>query len=223
MKIGLIVECAPGGVEDAVCPKIVELLAAECKLKIDAPLIRTMVGKKSLILDCAATARGLLSDGCNRVVILWDDNPPWTQDKDFSKPRCWHFERAGIQERLEAAELPTDKAGLVCIEREFETILIHDTDLLGAVISPSEEHPAKIKKVTNPLAIQRPKKWLERQFRVHKSRYNEAVVAKKFAENLNNLNALKRCDIFRRLAEKILGQMPKGWDPYTYVPRGPKR
>ena len=41
--------------------------------------------------------------------------------------------------------------------------------------------------------------------------------------HLNNLNALKRCDIFRRLAQKILGQMPQGWDPYVYVQRGPKR
>ena len=111
---------------------------------------------------------------------------------------------------------------MVCVEHEFETILMHDHDLLSAVVSPGKEHPAKIKKIKDPLAIDDPTGWLERCFRKHKSRYNKAVVARKFANHLTSLDALRRCDIFRRLAEKILGQMPDGWKPYDYVPRGPR-
>ncbi len=222
MKVGLIVECAREGLEDCVCPKILHLLAVECKIEITYA-IRTMSGKGSLIQDCAATAGALLSKGYDRVVIIWDENPPWTEDKAYADDRCWHFERDGIRRRLEAAEIPLEKVGLVCVEHEFETILMHDTDLLRAAISPGEEHSAKIKKVKRPLSIDDPTDWLERQFRKHKSSYNKAVVAKKFAKHLCRLDDLKRCEIFRRLAERILGLMPAGWDPYVYVPRGPKR
>ena len=222
MKVALIVECARDGLEDSVCPKILQLLAVECKVEIKYA-IRTMSGKGSLVQDCAATAGALLSKGYDRVVVVWDENPPWTEEKAHAEDRCWHFERDGIRARLEAAEIPLDRVGLVCVEHEFETILMHDTRLLRAVISPGEEHPAKIKKVNRPLSIDNPTDWLERQFRKNKSSYNKAVVAKKFAKHLTDLRELKRCDIFRRLAEKILGQMPQGWEPYDYEPRGPKR
>jgi hypothetical protein len=117
-----------------------------------------------------------------------------------------------------------EKVGLVCVEHEFETILMHDGDLLRSVVPRSREHPAKkLKTIKYPLAISRPTAWFERKFREGGSPYNKAVVAKKFAANLDRLDALKRCNIFRRLAQEILGQMPQGWDPYVYVPRGPKR
>jgi hypothetical protein len=223
MKVGLIVECAPQGLEDVVCPKILDLLAAECKVKIERS-IRTMIDKKLLILDCAATARALFSDGCDRVVILWDENPPWTPEKDIAAKRCWRHERDAILAELKKArDIPLAKVGLVCVEHEFETILMYDTDLLRAVVSPSKEHPAKVKKIPNPLAFDDPTAALRKLFDRHNSRYNKAAVAVKFAKHLESLDALKRCDIFRRLAEKILGQMPQGWDSYVYVPRGPKR
>ena len=92
MKIGLIVECAPQGLEDCVCRKIFSLLEAECRVRID-PEIVTMIDKKLLIEGCAKTARILLGKGCERVVILWDENPPWTPEADYAEERCWHKER----------------------------------------------------------------------------------------------------------------------------------
>jgi len=222
MKVGLIVECAPQGLEDVILPKIIDLLAIECKIRITYD-IRTMVNKELLIEGCADVATTFLHEGYDRVLILWDENPPWTEQKKFAEKRCWCKERDAIRARLVASEVPLKNVGLVCVEHEFETILMYDTNLLRAVVSPSDNHPAKIKRVKDPLAIDDPTGWLERQFRIHKSRYNKAVVAKKFAANLNGLDALKRSDIFRRLADKILGQMPRGWDPCIYVPRGPKR
>jgi len=220
MKVGLIVECGPQGLEHVVCPKIIELLATECNVQIDH-VIRTMSGKDSLILDCAAAARALFSDGCDRVVIIWDENPPWTETESYAKTRCWHFERLGILERFQAADIPLKKVGLVCVEHEFETIFLYDMGLIRAVVSASHAHPAKIKKIKDPLRIDDPTGWLEKSFRQNKSRYNKAVVAKKFAAKLNSLDQVKRCEIFRLLAQQILGKMPKGWDPYIYTPRGP--
>lgn len=222
MKVGLIVESGPEGLEDLVLPKIIKLLEAECKIEIEYE-IRTMSGKDSLISDCAKTARALFSDGFNRVVIIWDENPGWSEEKSYTADRCWHREREGIRNRLGAEKVPLAKVGLVCVEREFETILMHDMDLIRAVISPSIAHPARIKKLRDPLLIENPTDWLERQFRINKSRYNKVVVAKKFAAYMNRLDGIKRCNIFRYLVEQILGHMPQEWEPYVYVPRGPKR
>jgi hypothetical protein len=222
MKVGLIVECAPKGIEDVVCRKILNLLAAECKVSIDC-VISTMINKKLLLDGCAATARTLLNDGCDRVVILWDEDSPWTPEKDRSDKRCWRHERDGILAQIETERIPMDKVGLVCIEHEFETIMLYDTELLRSVVSAGKEHPAKIKKIKNPLSFDNPTVALRKLFRTHKSRYNKAEVSSKFAMYLNGLDALQRCDSFRRLVEKILGEMPPGWRPYIYVPRGPSR
>src|SRR5262249_49491310 len=92
MKIGLIVECAPGGLEEVVCPKIIQLLAAETKVQLDVKIV-TMLNKKVLILGAAEQISGLLATGYERVVVLWNENPPWTPEKDFGDKRCWHTER----------------------------------------------------------------------------------------------------------------------------------
>jgi hypothetical protein len=223
MKVGLIVECAPEGIEDVVCRKVVALLAVQCKVSIDC-VIRTMINKKLLMDGCATTARALFSDGCDRVVILWDEDSPWTPKEDRSDKRCWRHERDGILARLHQTEgIPMERVGLVCVEHEFETIMMYDTGLLRAVVSAGKEHPAKIKKIKNPLAFDDPTAAIRKMFDKHKSRYNKAAVSLKFAKHLNCLDALQRCDIFRRLTQEILGRMPQGWDPYIYVPRGPKR
>ena len=59
LKVGLIVECAPAGLENVVCPKILALLAAETGTRIEYR-IETMVNKKLL----AAMANGLTPIMC---------------------------------------------------------------------------------------------------------------------------------------------------------------
>lgn len=221
LKVGLVVECTPAGLEKIVCPKILALLATETGLEIECT-IQTMTNKKLLIQDAAQTTQLLLAEGCNRVVILWDENPPWTQEQDFAKERCWHFERDQIIKSLEAAKVDLKQLALVCIMHEFETWLLHDVQLLRAVISTSA-HPAKIKKYSDPVRIDDPKAALMGLFSKCKTRYNADVAATKFAAHLDSLNGLRRCDTFRYFAQGILGKMPNGWKPYDYQPKGPKK
>lgn len=221
IKVGLIVECTPAGLESVVCPKILQILAAETGTEIDFT-IQTMTNKKLLIQEAAKTTELLLAEGCDRVVILWDENPPWTPDKDFAKRRCWHVERDEIIESLKTARISLKRLALVCIEHEFETWLLHDVQLLRAVIS-TPEHPAKVKKLPNPLQFDDPKAKLMAIFRQCKKRYNPDVAARKFAESLDSLDRLQRCDTFRYFAEGVLGRMPKGWKAYDYEPKGPKK
>ena len=222
MKIGIIVESVRDGLEDRVCPKILELLAAECNVVIERDIAR-MVNKKLLIQRCGETARTQLAEGCDRVVVLWDENPPWTPQKDFADDRCWHHEREQILTNL-GANIPAQdlaRVGLVCIEREFETWLFYDTELLRAVVRHGSAHPVKLKPVKHPLQIDNPKAALMHRFRENRKRFNPDVVAADFARYLTSLDRLKKCDTFRYFAQAVLGEMPRGWTPYMYNPRGP--
>ena len=221
MRIGLIVECTNQGLERIVCPKILEFLAGEVGLPIEHKIV-TMTNKKRLIQHAAATTRLLLNEGCERVVILWDENPPWTPEKDIAEERCWHIERQQIIEDLASARIRLQRIALVCIEHEFETWLLHDMQLIRAVIS-TPEHPAKKLKLPDPMRIDDPKAALMKLYRQRGIPYNPDVAAQKFAKCLAGLDRLKRCDTFRYFAQSVLGRMPKGWRPYSYQPKGPKK
>ena len=109
MKVGLIVECTPSGMESIVCPKLITLLSQETGQPIELHAVSTMTNKKLLINDAADAAEILLSEGCDRVVILWDENPPWSPDEDFATERCWHVERQQLTENLGAAKVNPKK------------------------------------------------------------------------------------------------------------------
>ena len=115
MKIGLIVECTNQGLEAIVCPKILEFLAEEASLPIE-PEIRTMTNKKRLIQNAAATTRLLLEEGCERVVILWDENPAWTPERDFADDRCWHIEREQTAQGSQVGQ-NSSSADWACVHR----------------------------------------------------------------------------------------------------------
>ncbi len=222
MKVGLIVECTPSGMESIVCPKLIALLAQETGQPIELHAVRTMTNKKLLINDAADAAKILLSEGCDRVVVLWDENPPWSPDEDFADERCWHIERQQLIENLGAAKVNPKRIRLVCIEREFETWLLHDDALISTVVS-TQNHPYKAKSTPNPVTIADPKAALEKHYRNNHRSFNPDVAAVSFAQNIDSLNRLKKCDTFRYFAQAILGRMPANWQPYVYQPKGPRR
>ncbi|MEX1028208.1 MAG: hypothetical protein WD049_09425 [Candidatus Paceibacterota bacterium] len=218
MKLGLIVECTTQGLEEKFCPRLLELVAAETGIEIKC-FIETMVNKKFLLRDAAIVTAKLLAEGCDRVIVLWDENPPWTPDKNFAKKRCWHIEREHVLDQLRSEDVDLSKVELVCIEREIETWVLHDHRLLSATMSTA--HAAKIKKIARPLTIDSPKRYLIRLYEKNGFRFNAAAAAAGFAKNLQDLSHLKRCDTFRYFVEKATGSMPAGWAAYNYVPKGP--
>ncbi len=218
MKLGLIVECTIQGLEERICPRVLELVADETGIQIEC-LIETMVNKKFLLRDAATVAAKLLAEGCDRVIVLWDENPPWTPEEDFARERCWHIEREHVLDQLRSENVDITKVELVCIEREIETWVLHDHRLLSATMSTA--HAAKIKKIPRPLTIDSPKRYLIRLYEKHGFRFNAAAAAAGFAKNLQDLSHLKKCDTFRYFVAKVIGTMPDGWAPYDYVPKGP--
>ncbi len=222
MKVGLIVECAPGGMESTICPKIVQLLGRLASIPVTAT-IRPMTNKKQLLLRGAEAARLLLSTGCDRVVILWDENPPWTPQKDLAEKRCWHVERDHLLTELERVGVDRRNVGLVCVEREFETWLLHDLDLVRRVLRRGSRQ-RRIKLPNDPLTVESPKRFLSRLLSSRfGQRFNREVAAINFNRHLMTLEQLQRCDTFRYFAQSALGHMPKGWKPYVYTRKGPTK
>jgi len=198
-KIGLLVECGRDGLEVVMCRKIVALLNDEKggKLQIDAA---PMVNKQRLIEECGTATADLLSQGCERVLILWDERPAWPK---MDEPLCWHKDREQIRAELKKARVPAGKVHLICIEREFESWLLFDHVMLSCALS----RPAhKVKPPRNPDRIGNPKSAMMTLFNQHGGRrYVDVEAARRFAKCLTSLNRLRRCDTFKRFEAKLLG------------------
>ena len=114
------------------------------------------------------------------------------------------------------AQVAENLAHLVCIEREFESWLLHDHPMLSAVLSTTE-HPRGFLPQRNPHRMPNPKGTMTSLFREHRGwRYVDIQHARDFARCLQDLGRLRRCDTFRRFAQFVVGRMPSGWPPYTY-------
>src|SRR5260370_997855 len=114
-KVGLLVECGRDGLEVHVCLRICELLV-DVSGKPPVPTIVPMDNKAILLEECGTVARRLLDDGCERVVILWDERPKWG---GTGKKLCWLPERPKILGELIQTGRTDTQVHLMCIEREF--------------------------------------------------------------------------------------------------------
>jgi hypothetical protein len=201
-RVGILVECGPDGLEFHVCRKICALLRRDTQIVIE-PEIIPMGNKLRLIEDCAVTTQALFNLGCERVVILWDERPPWP---GMNEPLCWHHERARILEALRQANLANRPVSLVCIEREFESWLLHDHQLLSALLSRTTR-PVRISRQKHPDRMPNPKGQMMTLFRKHGATYVDVQYARRIADALDNLDHLRRCPTFRRFAELVAGRV----------------
>jgi hypothetical protein len=221
MKVGLIAECANQGIEHVVCPRIAQLVERECRVSLELDIV-PMTNKKLLILGGAEAAQKLLRKGCVRVVFLWDENPPWRQDQDFAENRCWHIEREALIADCVKLRLNRQRIRFVCIEREFESWLLHDQDLICSVLNIGPRFRHKARPPRRPHEVSWPKYEMDKLFRNNNRTYNASAMASSFARNLDTLERLKRCDTFRYFVQALLGTMPVGWSSYDYLPKGPR-
>jgi hypothetical protein len=146
--------------------------------------------------------RLLFDSGCERVVILWDERPPWPK---MGEPLCWANERERILRELQQAGVTNKPVFLVCIEREFESWLLFDERLLSAILS-TDAHPVKVPKQRRPNRMPNPKGTMTTLFRKYGGKiYVDTLYARRFATCLSDINRLKKCSTFRRFAEKLTG------------------
>ncbi|WP_165224681.1 DUF4276 family protein [Aquisphaera insulae] len=211
LRVGLLVECGRDGLEDVLCRRIFELLCVLPGITFEADVV-PMDNKRRLIQECGTVAARLLGDGCDRVVILWDERPAWPQQDERL---CWHRDRQDVLRNLVQARVTEGRAHLVCIEREFESWLLHDHRMLSAVLS-TPAHRVRVPAQSNPHQMPNPKGTMTSLFRQHRGRrYVDVQHARDFARCLQDLNSLRRCESFRRFVHCLLGRSPEGWTPYV--------
>jgi hypothetical protein len=201
-RVGILVECGPEGLEVLVCERICALLERPPQIVIE-PDILPMDNKLRLIEECGTATRSLFDRGCERVVILSDERPAWP---DRKQPLCWYNERVRIREELQREGVANRPVSLVCIEREFESWLLHDHQLLSALLS-RKTRPVRVPRQKHPDRIPNPKGRMEAIFDEHGARYVDVQYARRIADLLDDLTRLKRCATFVRFAEKITGRV----------------
>lgn len=184
-----------------VCRRICGLLRTTTGVEFEIDIV-PMDNKARLIQECGTAAAKLLDDGCARVVILWDERPAWPTK---GEQLCWHRDRKDILANLQKAKAKNAKVRLVCIEREFESWLLHDERMLACVLS-TPAHPKKIKPPRHPDCIENPKGAMTKLFKQHRGwRYVDVQSATHFARCLEDLARLNGCATFCRFAAKVTG------------------
>jgi hypothetical protein len=200
-KVGLIVESGPKGLEAVMCRRICALLAADAGMRIDVT-IKTMGNKLLLLEECGSVARALFADKCARVIILWDERPAWPK---VGEKLCWHNEREKALAELAQAGIAKRPVYLVCIEREFESWLLFDNQMLECVLS-KPEHPVKVAKQRRPDRMANPKALMMTLFRQLAGKpYVDVQAASHFAKCLQDVRRLEKCATFRRFAAAVTG------------------
>jgi hypothetical protein len=193
-RVGILVECGPDGLEVHLCRRICELLRVQHGAAFEERIV-PLDNKGNLLQECAAVVEILLREGFDRVVILWDEEPG-------EHPLCWHNEKEHILKSMRGLGLNLRLIHLVCIERAFESWLLHDDRLLSTVLS-RPTHPVRARPPKNPHGIKNPKGVMMRLFRRHRHTYVDVSWATRLAANLESLARLMRCDTFKRFAERV--------------------
>lgn len=202
MRVGILVECGRDGLEVVVVRRICDLLRADGGEPVEIDIV-PMDNKNNLIQQCGPAVAGLLAEGCDRVVILWDERPAWPR---AGERLCWHNDRQDILANLERANVTQDSVFLVCIEREFETWLLYDHRMISAVLS-TNAHMIRVGPQRNPDRMKNPKATMTSLFRQHRGwRYMDIQHARSFANQLTDLSKLRRCATFQRFAEKLISR-----------------
>jgi hypothetical protein len=100
------------------------LLRVQHGAAFDAQII-PLDNKGNLLEQCAAVADILLREGCDRVVILWDEEPG-------EDPLCWHNEKERVLESMRGARV---NPGFFTTTASFRAFCP------GPLIQSGQDHP----------------------------------------------------------------------------------
>jgi hypothetical protein len=198
IKVGFIFECGLKGADVLVC----EYLASQIRADI-IPVSRTLDNKENLLRDAGRVAAALFSDGCERVLIVWDLRPAWTDRKH--KP-CRRAERLAILDAVAKAGAAGRPVFLVCVEQELESWLLADESKISAYLSTSAHPYDKVSRVKSPDRVPDPKAVMMNHFKAARGwRYEDRTHAIKVMKAADtDFRKLRRSLSFVRFEEKLL-------------------
>lgn len=203
MKIGFILECAPGGPDSKVYP----YLAAQIRDDLEIVPPKTMVNKALLVKNCGAITSILLSEGCDLVLVIWDLRPPWKVDG--GQP-CLHEDRTMINQSLTETGVDISKVGLVCNIAMLEAWLLADKRAIVLTIEGiTGKRPNNVPSIRNPDRIPDPKNRLIKIFGdCSAGMYVDNVHAEKIVKNLSHLDKIRRLHSFELFEDYVVGRRP---------------
>lgn len=199
MRIGFVVE---GSNEDAGDVHAVKALCARFVaihgVQRD-PIVVAGGSKPDIINDAHKHVASLRSSGCARIVLLWDNCPPWSGNLNQDQFDCG----MAIRRSLKSNGVSPQGVVLVCSRREIEAWILTDDavirDVLGSVgrgIMPG------IRGSNSPDAIANPKDTLHDWWY---QRCNRPPFGSEYASMFEGarINKLRRSKSFRRLEFKV--------------------
>lgn len=138
MKLGLILECSPGGADEQVFRCLIERFWAGRHRVVSVAALR---GKGNLFVKCGQFAVRMLADGCDLVLIIWDLHPGWVPEDALPRKgkviRDCVLEANHLRALASAAGAPQNRLLFLCIDDELESILLADETAIRAVIAES--------------------------------------------------------------------------------------
>lgn len=203
MKIGLVVECGPDGAETKIIPHLLRLHRGDVEFAIPS----TMDSKGKLMKEGIISAKNMVIDGCDKVIVIWDLLPAFP---DEDQAACLKIEKDYLLQQI--GELDDDiaeKIFLVCVPNMLEAWLIADE---RAVLAMFEDHASryhrnkdiKFSKVKDPETVPDPKSMLMSKYQKCRLRgeYADAIHGPRIAKKIDNYKRISRCTSFCRLIEK---------------------
>jgi hypothetical protein len=142
-----------------------------------------------------------VTDGCERVLIVWNLRPAWPDKKD--KP-CRAAERQTLLAALVKQELQGLPVYLVCVEMELESWLLASDHTINAYLS-TPAHTYKVKQISKPDRERLPKAKMNNYFKEARGRpYEDLVHAIGVLKSAPiNLAKLRRSPSFARFELKL--------------------
>ena len=198
MMVGLIVECGKDGPDEKVCRHFIRELNPAIRV-----VCTSMTNKRKLVEDCGGAAAALLESGCEYVVIVWDMNPPW----DDTVGTCLKAERDAVFKSIDDAGVLRADVRLVAVHMMLEAWLLADERAIKALIE-RDSHPLKAKAVKHPERNTDPKAALKGIFERYGGKrhtYSDMTHAIKLAQAMPDLARVRKCDSFKRFAQKAAG------------------
>lgn len=194
MKYGFVFECWIDGPDYKVLKHLVNWIKPDCEFE---PV--TLGDKGVLLEECADNVDLLLKTGCDKVFVVWDLVPKYTNCD------CIVEERNLIRQQLIDAGVSIENVEFIGIVHELESWLIADVSAIERVLSTTT-HEVSINNIRHPDREVNPKKKLRRLFKEHRGiDYNDLDSAVRIIKSVERPRDLRQSVSFRRFYLKLTG------------------
>ena len=194
MKYGFVFECWIDGPDYKVLKHLVNWITPDVHFE------PVTLGDKGVLLEECADSVELLLKSCDKVFIVWDLVPKYTNCD------CIVEERNLIRQQLIDKNIPLDNVEFIGIVHELESWLIADVTAIERILS-TPTHLVSIDNIRHPDREVNPKKKLRRLFNQHRgSDYNDLDSAIRIIKQVQRPRDMRQSATFRRFYLKLTGE-----------------